>query len=148
MKFPYKYIAVLVVTALCATFAYQAYWLVSLYGSQKREMRRRVAEALRMSDYNEMVMRIGRLQRDTAGPHGEISVSAGRSGEGHDMLTSTTTTTVAGRGGQVRSETRMVCRPDSPQAAGAAQAADDDLPLLQEAGENWCSFSSVPSIAG
>lgn len=134
MKLPYKYIAALVVTALCAVFAYQAYWLVSFYGTQKGETRRRVADALRMSDYNEMVLRIGRMQRNAAGPHGELSVAAERGEEGSAMLTSTTT--VADSGGRKRSETWVVGRDTPPQAAGSArQGTDDGLPFLQRPGE-------------
>lgn len=119
---------------MCATFAYQAYWLVSLYDTQKREMRRRMVEALRMSDYNEMVMRLGRLSRDAAGLHGAVEVSAGRDEAGRGMMRSTTMTVDSG--GQTRRETRTVCPEDSPQAAGSgAQAGDGDLPLLREAGE-------------
>ena len=42
MKLPLKYIVVLVLTALVCIFAYQAYWLVGLYQSQKKEMDMRI----------------------------------------------------------------------------------------------------------
>ena len=76
MKLPSKYIALVVGLSLAAIFAYQAYWLVSLYHTQRQAVEHDIAEALRLSDYNELVLRINRLDKDT-GQHGEISVSAG-----------------------------------------------------------------------
>ena len=56
MKLPLKTITILVCTALAAIFAYQAYWLYNLYITQKQEMETAVREAMRISDYNELVM--------------------------------------------------------------------------------------------
>ena len=76
MKLPSKYIALVVVLSLAAIFAYQAYWLVNLYHTQRQAVERNIAEALRMSDYNEIILRIDRLDRDSTS-HGEVSVNAG-----------------------------------------------------------------------
>ena len=57
MKLPFKYIAILVVISLAGIFAYQAYWLTSLYHTMHSEMERDITEAMRMSDYNEMMIR-------------------------------------------------------------------------------------------
>ena len=76
MKLPSKYIALVVILSLAAIFAYQAYWLTNLYRTQRQTMERNITEALRMSDYNEMILRILTLEQDST-EHGEVSVSAG-----------------------------------------------------------------------
>ena len=76
MKLPSKYIALVVVLSLAAIFAYQAYWLVNLYRTQCREVEHDITEAMRLSDYNELILRIERLKADSV-QHGEVSVSAG-----------------------------------------------------------------------
>lgn len=77
MNIPYKYIALLVITSLVAIFVYQAYWLVSLYHSQKREMEQKISDAMGISNYGEVGLRIKEMRADTAGMHGEIGISAG-----------------------------------------------------------------------
>ncbi len=76
MKLPSKYIALVVILSLAAIFAYQAYWLVNLYRTQCRAVEHDITEAMRLSDYNEMILRIERLKADSV-RHGEVSVSAG-----------------------------------------------------------------------
>ena len=76
MKLPSKPIALVVVLSLAAIFAYQAYWLVNLYRTQCRETEHDLTEALRLSDYNEIILRVDRLDQDST-QHGEVSVSAG-----------------------------------------------------------------------
>lgn len=77
MKLPLKTITLLVCTALTAIFAYQAYWLYNLYVTQKQEMETAVREAMRISDYNELVMRIAKLAKDKKAKHGEVSFQTG-----------------------------------------------------------------------
>ena len=77
MKLPLKTITILVCTALAAIFAYQAYWLYNLYITQKQEMETAVREAMRISDYNELVMRIAKLSNDKKSKHGEVSFKTG-----------------------------------------------------------------------
>ena len=77
MKLPLKTITILVCTALVAIFAYQAYWLYNLYITQKQEMETAVREAMRISDYNELVMRIAKLSNDKKSKHGEVSFQTG-----------------------------------------------------------------------
>ena len=60
MKLPSKHIALVVVLSLAAIFAYQAYWLVNLYRTQCRATEHDITEAMRLSDYNELVLRIAR----------------------------------------------------------------------------------------
>ena len=76
MKLPSKYIALVVVLSLAAIFAYQAYWLVNLYHTQCRATEHDITEAMRLSDYNELILRIEELKKDSV-QHGEVSVSAG-----------------------------------------------------------------------
>ena len=61
MKLPFKYIAILVIVSLAGIFAYQAYWLTGLYHTMHSEMERDITEAMRMSDYNEMMLRVEKL---------------------------------------------------------------------------------------
>lgn len=72
-----------------AIFAYQAYWLVSMYHTMKSDMEHSIIEAMRTSDYNEMMLRIERMRRDDQ-DHGEISVSAGYNDEGGTLVRSST----------------------------------------------------------
>lgn len=76
MKLPFKYIALLVILSLVGIFSYQAYWLMGLYHTMHNEMERNITDAMRMSDYNEMMIRVEKLRNDTIS-EGEISVSAG-----------------------------------------------------------------------
>lgn len=77
MKLPLKTITILVCTALIAIFAYQSYWLYNLYVTQKQEMETAVRESMRISDYNELVMRIAKLSKDKKAKHGEVSFQTG-----------------------------------------------------------------------
>lgn len=75
MKLPLKYIAVLVIFSLVGIFSYQVYWLSGLYHTMCDDMERNIIEAMRMSDYNEMMLRVEGLRVDSTN-HGEVSVSA------------------------------------------------------------------------
>ena len=77
MKLPLKTITILVCTALIAIFAYQSYWLYNLYVTQKQEMETAVRESLRISDYNELVLRIAKLSKAKKAKHGEVSFQTG-----------------------------------------------------------------------
>lgn len=90
MKLPFKYIAILVILSLVGIFAYQAYWLTGLYRTMRSELERNITEAMRMSDYNEMMMRVERMRKDND-EHGEVSVSAGYKDNGHSFVHSSTT---------------------------------------------------------
>lgn len=76
MKLPSKYIASLVLLSLAGVFIYQAYWLTGLYKTMRKDMERDIIEAMRMSDYNEMMMRVEKLRQEHTN-HGTVSVSAG-----------------------------------------------------------------------
>ena len=90
MKLPFKYIAILVIVSLASIFAYQAYWLTGLYHTMHSEMERDITEAMRMSDYNEMMIRVDKMKQDDIN-HGEVSVSAGYSDDGKSFVRSSTT---------------------------------------------------------
>lgn len=85
MKLPLKPIAMLVILSLVAIFAYQTYWLTGVYRTMKNEMERNISESMRMSDYNEMMLRIKELDTDEE-EHGSVSVSAGYDNETDSML--------------------------------------------------------------
>ena len=74
MKLPFKYIAILVIVSLAGIFAYQAYWLTGLYHTMHSEMERDITEAMRMSDYNEMMIRVDKMKQDDIN-HGENHLS-------------------------------------------------------------------------
>ena len=86
MKLPLKTITILVCAALTAIFAYQSYWLYNLYVTQKQEMETAVREAMRISDYNELVMRIAKLAKDKKAKHGEVSFQTGYSLDKNNKL--------------------------------------------------------------
>lgn len=91
MKLPFKHIAILVLVSLAGIFAYQAYWLTGLYRTMKNELERNIMEAMRMSDYNEMMLRVENL-KNYGDKHGEVSVSAGYDDDGKSFVHSSTTT--------------------------------------------------------
>lgn len=62
MKLPLKYIAILVIASLTGIFVYQAYWLTDLYHTMYGQMERSISEAMRISDYNEMMVRVNKLK--------------------------------------------------------------------------------------
>lgn len=91
MKLPFKLIATLVVISLLGIFVYQAYWLTGLYSTMKHDMEQNIMEAMRVSDYNEMMLRIEAMQQDNDS-HGEIEVSAGYDSDaGKSYVRSSTT---------------------------------------------------------
>ncbi len=96
MKLPSKHIALVVVLSLAAIFAYQAYWLVNLYRTQCRATEHDIAEAMRLSDYNEIILRVEQMSQDSLGQHGEVSVSAGYSADTPYVESRTITTRQAG----------------------------------------------------
>lgn len=75
MKLHLKYIAILVIVALVGVFAYQAYWLVGLYQSQKREMDGRINMALSYAHIMEMEKRVEKLRSANEGSHGYMGGS-------------------------------------------------------------------------
>lgn len=58
MKLPLKHIVILVICSLAGIFAYQGYWLTGLYQTMKQEMENTIREAMRTSDFNEVVLRV------------------------------------------------------------------------------------------
>ncbi len=95
---PLKTITILVCTALAAIFLYQAYWLYSLYVMQKQRQETYIAEAMRISDYNEMVARISKLAaRKDAERHGSVSFAAGYSIDKHRQFKQAKVQTVISR---------------------------------------------------
>ena len=73
MKLPLRYIIVLVLTALVCIFAYQAYWLVGMYRSQKQEMDVRIMGTLENAHFMEMQQRVERMREDNRGPHRQLT---------------------------------------------------------------------------
>ena len=91
MKLPFKLIAILVFFSLLGTFVYQAYWLTGLYSTMKHDLEQNIMEAMRTSDYNEMMLRVEGLQKDNEN-HGEVKVSAGYDSDtGKSFVNSTAT---------------------------------------------------------
>ena len=61
MKLPLKHIVILVICSLTGIFVYQAYWLTGLYRTMKQEMENNIRDAMRTSDFNEIVLRVNEL---------------------------------------------------------------------------------------
>ena len=77
MKLPIKYIAILVIVALVGVFAYQTYWLVGLYQSQKKEMDEKVNLALSYAHIMEMEKRVEKLRSADNAPHRRLEANVG-----------------------------------------------------------------------
>lgn len=77
MKLKMKHIALLVISALMGIFAYQTYWLVGLYRQEKAQMDNDIREAIRVSDYKEIMQRVKLLRENDNGAHGHIQVASG-----------------------------------------------------------------------
>ena len=58
-----EHIVILVICSLIGIFVYQAYWLTGLYRTMKSEMESNIRDAMRTSDFNEVVLRINDLQK-------------------------------------------------------------------------------------
>lgn len=91
MKLPLKHIIILVICSLTGIFVYQVYWLTGLYQTMKQELENNVKDAMRTSDFNEIVLRVNDLQKDNL-EHGEISISAGYGADGNTLVKSQTIT--------------------------------------------------------
>lgn len=91
MKLPFRPIAILVIISLLGIFIYQAYWITGLYKTMKHELEQSIVEAMRMSDYNEMMLRVKEMQKENKA-HGSVEVSAGyNSDSGKSFVRSSTT---------------------------------------------------------
>ena len=75
MKIPFRAIAILIISSLIGVFAYQAYWLVGLYQSMKKDMDNTLLETLQLTDYNELMARCD-LLRIYGDRHGQIEVAS------------------------------------------------------------------------
>ena len=75
MKIPFRAIAILIIASLIGVFTYQAYWLVGLYQSMKKDMDNCLLETLQLTDYNELMARCDSL-RTYSQTHGEIEVKS------------------------------------------------------------------------
>lgn len=91
MKLSLRFIAALVILSLTAIFAYQAYWLVNLYQTLKADAERSIVEAMRISDYQE-VMRRAEWWAVNGDKHGTLEVSAARMKEESQSMTFTSQT--------------------------------------------------------
>lgn len=89
MKLPLKHIIILVICSLTGIFVYQTYWLTGLYRTMKQEMNNNIKDAMRTSDFNEIVLRVNELQKDNV-EHGSVTVSAGYGADGKLLVTSQT----------------------------------------------------------
>lgn len=98
MKLPFKPIAILVMISLLGIFGYQIYWLTKLYHTMKDDMENNITEAMRISDYNEMMLRVERLKKSNK-DHGEVSVSAGYDDDGKSFVHSSTSVTTTNKAG-------------------------------------------------
>ncbi|MCD7900544.1 MAG: HAMP domain-containing histidine kinase [Bacteroides sp.] len=58
MKLPFKYIAILVIMSLTAIFAYQSYWLVNMYHTEKGKADADILFAIRNADHIELFVRV------------------------------------------------------------------------------------------
>lgn len=89
MKLPLKHIIILVICSLTGIFVYQTYWLTGLYRTMKQDLENTIRDAMRTSDFNEIVLRVNDLQKDNI-DHGSLSVSAGYDADGNSLVSKQT----------------------------------------------------------
>lgn len=139
MKLPLKYIAVLVILSLAGIFSYQAYWLSGLYRTMRNDMERNIMEAMRMSDYNEMMLRVEKMRKDTI-DHGEVSVSAGFEKDGDKNKTYVRSSTSIDRDGkkehtttqQVFTQKSDTLSMDTPDGSTVQAIITRDAPTVRD----------------
>ncbi len=125
MKLPLKHIVILVICSLIGIFVYQAYWLTGLYRSMKMEMESNIRDAMRTSDFNEVVLRVNDLQKDNV-EHGSLTVSAGYDADGNSLVTKQTISyTDSSRQDTIHSRTETTT--DTVKAVG--NAPEDFTPV-------------------
>ncbi len=123
-----KYIGALVIVALLAVAAYQAYWLEQLHFTIGEQMDNDIREAMRVADLKEMFLRLKGIEEK--GPHGTMDVRAGIEEDGSITTQSVTTTQVTVGDHTLEQKTGVVLR-SSPQADSTA---DDNafMNMLEE----------------
>ena len=121
MKLPLKHIVILVICSLIGIFVYQAYWLTGLYRSMKMEMESNIRDAMRTSDFNEVVLRVNDLQKDNV-EHGSLTVSAGYDADGNSLVTKQTISyTDSSRQDTIHSRTEITT--DTVKTVGNAEGS-------------------------
>ena len=121
MKLPLKHIVILVICSLIGIFVYQAYWLTGLYRSMKMEMESNIRDAMRTSDFNEVVLRVNDLQKDNV-EHGSLTVSAGYDADGNSLVTQQTISyTDSSRQDTIHSRTEITT--DTVKTVGNAEGS-------------------------
>ncbi|WP_321331225.1 HAMP domain-containing sensor histidine kinase [uncultured Bacteroides sp.] len=80
MKLPFKHIAILVIVSLAGIFAYQAYWLISLYRNMKEQTETSIMSAIRNADHIELFMRADSIS-DASDKNRKLGIEANASGE-------------------------------------------------------------------
>lgn len=123
MKLPMKPIVMLVMAALGAIFAYQTYWLIGLYGTLEEKIRSDVQEAVRVSDYEEMMHRIKLLRQRDDVQHGQMDVTVDVDTHTHKAQVST----------QARTE-------QTQQAALQTNISDQNLTTMLRDSKNMVQF--------
>ena len=123
MKLPMKPIVMLVMAALGAIFAYQTYWLMGLYGTLEEKISSDVQEAVRLSDYEEMMHRIKLLRQRDDVQHGQMDVTVDIDTHTHKAQVST----------QARTE-------QTQQAALRTNISDQNLTTMLRDSKNMMQF--------
>lgn len=88
MEVQFKHIIIVVITVLACIFAWQVYWLIGLYNSERQAMERTVKEALLVSDYGELDLRINKI-RKAEGKDRQITISVNDDALGQSKRDST-----------------------------------------------------------
>lgn len=139
MKLPLKHIVILVICSLAGIFVYQAYWLTGLYRTMKQDMENTIKDAMRTSDFNEIVLRVNELQKDNV-EHGSVTVSAGYGADGNSLVTSQTISytdstykdTVHSRTETIADTVKTNTEGDEPQAIASSGSGLDVLLKKQD----------------
>ncbi|MBP1615659.1 MAG: senX3, partial [Bacteroidetes bacterium] len=80
MKLPFKHIAILVILSLVGIFAYQAYWLTSLYHNMESQTEISILSAIKNADHIELFLRADSIS-NANDERRKLGIEANASGE-------------------------------------------------------------------
>lgn len=154
MKLPIKPIAVLVVVSLIAIFAYQSYWLVSMYHTLGEQAETTIQSAIKNADHVELFMRADSASneqkaiRNTGGQiHSDMSISFSTSFEMDDGTAKSKSTLTKEKEGKEADTLRLkkdFSNPDQQLSVGENISSLYNLAIYVQKGLHMAIDDEIP----